>query len=362
MNYIKKIWLDLRFLDKDNYYSQFIYELIWNYIKENSQVFFNIYLDLNFSKLNFWENSKNIFPISKYWSIKEQIHFSKEVKKDKNNLVIFFNYKKPLNFKDNYIVFIPELSNFHFPSKENIIRKYFNNILFTNSCKNSKRIICFNEKTKSEINDKLNISEEKINILSPSFSKKIENNQEIENLPINIQTKYNINWEYLIYNSWVGIEKNLSRLIEVYSKIKENDKNISLIILDNKTIKDINFRKEIIEKNLTNKIFFIWNISDYEKDYFYKNALWIIISHLYSVFPFSLNDALNNDTNILCSNLNNFKNILLNKVEYFNPNNTDDIYQKIISLKKKNNNYSDIFDKNNIKQAIQDLSEIIKDL
>ena len=362
MNYIKKIWLDLRFLDKDNYYSEFIYELIWNYIKETPEVFFNIYLDLNFSKLNFSKNSKNIFPISKYWSIKEQIHFSKEIKIDKNDLVIFFNYKKPINFKDNYIVFIPELSNFHFPSKENIIKKHFNDILFRNSCKNAKNIICFNEKTKSEINDKLNIPEEKINILNPFFSKKTENNQELENLPINIQTKYNINWKYLIYNSWIGIEKNFSRLIEVYSKIKENNKNINLIILDNKTIKDINFRKEIIENNLIDKIFFIWNTSEYEKKYFYKNTLWIIIPHLYNVFPFSINDALNNNTNILCSNLNNFKNIFWDKVKYFNPNNTNDIYEKIISIKKKNNNYSEIFEKNNIKESLENLSKIIKEL
>ncbi len=361
MNYTKKIWLDLRFLDKNNYYSQFIYELMWTFIKETPEYFYRIYLDSSFSNLTFGENTEKIYPYSKHWSIKEQTHFGKKLKKDNNDLVIFFNYKKPITFKNNYILFVPELAQFHFPSKQNIIIKHFNNILFKNSCINANKIICFDDKTKSEINDKINIPEEKINIIPPFFKEeKNIYNYDIQNLPNNVKTKYNIIWEFLIYNSWVWTEKNLSRIIEVFSLINKENKDINLVIIDNETIKSIDFRKQVITKKLTNKIFFIWNTTDFEKEFFYKNTLWIILPHLYNIFPFSLTEALKYKINILASNLNNLKNIFWYKIIYFNPNNTNDIYKKIISLKRKENNYNEIYKNNNISKTIEDLIKIVK--
>ena len=360
---IKKIWLDLRFLKKDDYYSQFIYELIWTFIKETPEYFYNIYLDLSFSNLNFWENTKNIFPLAKYKSLREQTHLAKRIKKDKNDTTIFFTYNKPLNFKENYISFIPELSNFHFQSKENIFKKYLNNLIFNNTCKNAKQIICFDKKTRSEINDKLNISEDKISILRPFFGKTdLSINEEIKNLTLNLETKYNIKWDYYIYNSGIWTEKNLNKILDVFKKIKDNNIKLNLIILDDETIKDLDFRKQVINENMTDKIFFIWNIWEYEKDYFYKNSMWIILPHLYNVFPFSLTKALNYNINILSSDLKNLKNILWEKIEYFNPNNIEDIYNKLIKINKNDNNYSAIFEKNNISNSIEDLKKIIKEV
>jgi len=361
MKYTKKIWLDLRFLKKDNYYSQFIYELIWNFIKMNPEYLFNIYLDLSFANLNLWENTKNIFPKAKYKSFREQTHLWNNIKKDKNDIVIFFSHNKPLNFKEKYIIFIPELSNFHFPKKQNIFTKIFQDILFKNNSKNAEKIICFNKKTSEEINDKLNISENKIKILTPFFNKQeLTINEEIKNLTLNLETKYNIKWNYFIYNSWVWTEKNIDKLIEVFSLLKQNKKDINLIILDEETIKDLSFRKQVIENNLTDKIFFIWNIWEYEKEYFYKNSLWIILPDLYNVFPFSLNKALNYWINILASNINTLKKIFWNKIEFFNPNNFLDIYEKIINTKKQNNKYSTIFEKYNKEKSLEDLKNIIK--
>ena len=62
----------------------------------------------------------------------------------------------------------------------------------------------------------------------------------------------------------------------------------------------------------------------------------------------------------MASNLNNLKNIFWYKIIYFNPNNTNDIYKKIISLKRKENNYNEIYKNNNISKTIEDLIKIVK--
>lgn len=362
MNYEKKIWLDLRFLDKNNNYSKFIYELINLLIKENPNFLYNIYLSKNYSKLSFPSNTKKIIANQKLWSFSEHTSFYKKLKKDNNDLMIFFNYKKPLNYKENYILFVPELTNFHFPEKINSLKKHMNNFLIQNSINKSKKIICFNKEIYEEINDKLNIDEEKINIIKPFFikDKKLDSEEIKEKLPINIKTKYNINWDYIIYNSGTWTEKNLDRIVEVFKKIKENNINLNLVILDKQTIKNVNFRKQVLQKNVVEKIFFIWETNEFEKEYFYKNCLFIIYPTLYSIFPFSLNDWLNFNTNILSSNLKNIKNIFGNKINYFNETDINDIYDKIINYENKKINYQEILNNNKINKTVLDLKKIIE--
>lgn len=354
----KTIWLDLRFLEKDNYYSQFIYELVLFLVKRNSELFYNIYINPNFKNLVFGENTKIITSKTIPWSISEHFFPSKKMKNEEESFIIFFNNKIPVNIKKDYVIFIPELTSLHFPKKENFIKKLFNNYLFLYSCKNAKKIICFNKITKEEINDKLNIFENKINIVRPFFSR--YENKDNNIIKINLKTKYNISDNFVIYDSWIWIEKNLDRLLEVFINLQKNNINISLLILDNDTIKNITFRKQIIQNWLTNKIFFIWEINKSEQDFFYKETLWVIFPSLYSVFPFHITKALNYNSNILSSNLNSIKNIIWNQITYFNPNNISDIYKKIIWLKKQNNDYSNIFEENNINNTYKDLKNIIE--
>lgn len=361
MNYTKKIWLDLRFLSQDDYYSSFIYELADFLIKETPEYFYNIYINSHFSNIKFSENSKIFITNKNSLDIKWQLLFWKTLKKQKNDLIIFFNYNLPFNYKNKYILFISELTNLHFPKKINIFKKYIDNFIFNKSIKNATKIVCFDEKTSEEINDKLNISEEKINII-PAFFSEQEIDIKKEDIIIDIKTKYNILWEFIIYNSWVWIEKNLERILNVFKKIKENNISINLLILNNKTVKDIDFRKQVIENNLTSKVFFIWSTNKFEKDYFYKNCLWVIFPFSYNTFPHSANDAINYSTNILASNLKNIKNIFWNKIIYFNETNIEDIYKKIIELKHKKNNYSNIIEENNKSKTITNLKKIIENI
>ena len=360
MTYIKKIWLDLRFLNKNDPYSNFVYGLTQKLIEETPEYFYNIYLDLSFANLKFPDNSKNIFPKAKYKSLREQTHLTKKIEKDNNDLVIFFTANKPIIFKKEYFVFIPDLANIHFPENTNIIKKYLDKIIFQNTIKNAKKIICFDKSLILELNDLFNLNTEKIFNISPFFIKENKKFEEIEKIEINLKTKYNIKWNYIIYNSWVWNHKNLSNLIKVFKLIKQNNIEINLVILDDESIKNLDFRKEVLENNLTDKIFFIWNIWEYEKNYFYKNTLWVIYPHLYSIFPFSLDKALNSNSNIIASDLKTTKNIFKDKIDYFNPNNYLDIYEKIIKLEKKENNYNEIFVRYNINKTLEDLKKIIK--
>lgn len=353
----KTIWLDLRFIKKNNHYSQFIYELAIKLIKENTNTVFNIYLSKEFKKLYFWGNSINIISPIKPGTVKDFLFFKKEIRKE--DYMIFFNHKIPYNIRNNYIAFIPELIDLHFPKSEWIINKMWVNFLFNNSCKKAKKIICFNKQVRNELNDKLNIHESNIEII-PAFFNKIKE-EDINLLNFDIKTKYNIKWDYIIYDSWVWVEKNLDKLIELFKKIKKENIGINLLVLDDNTISNINFRKQVLQNWLNENIFFIWNVNSHEENYFYKNTLWVIFPFLYNVFPFYMDKALNYNSTIYSSDLEPIKKIMWNNVIYFNANNTLDIYKKITNNLKSINNYSEIFEVNNNENTYNKLSKIIND-
>ncbi len=351
-----KIGIDLRFLKQWDYYSKFILELVKNIIKEKKLDNFIIFVNILYSQTNFWENTKNI--IVNTWNFfDEQIKFNKILQKEKLDNAIFFWYNKPIKYKCNYIIFIPDLEEFHFTPKKNIFKKYFDNYLLSENSKNANKIICFNENIKNEINDKLNIFEDNIKIITPFFNIKQVESKDIN---IDIRTKYNIKDNYFIYYFWEWESKNLDRLIEVFDFFKKENINKSLVILDKFTVSDVSLRKKVIQKNLNDKIFFIWDVSESEKTLFFKHSLWVIYPVLYTVFPFMFSNAINYNSQIFSSNLENIKNIFWNKIIYFNQTDTKDIYNKIQKNQQNNIDYTNIIKEYNIQKTTEMLNNIIK--
>lgn len=357
-----KIWLDLRFLQKGDEYSNFVFKIAQVIVNSEKNINFNIYLNLAFSHINFWENSNNTVINEKAWSIKEQTKFLKKLNLDNNDLMIFFDYKKPLRYKKDYIMFLENLVDFHYPPKKNIFKKYFENYLLNVNSSNAKQIICFNKLTKDEVNDKLNIFEDNIKIIKAFYNKKdILNNKEIN---LDIKIKYNIKWDYFIYSAWSWVYKNLDRLLEVFAKFKEENINLNLVIIDDTTIKDLNLRKTIIDNKIQDKIYFIWKVDNSEKQKFYENSLWVIFPSLYESFPFSMEEAINFNSKIIASNIKNIKEIFWEKINYLNPTNTYDMYEKLINLSKSKNktNYKEIFEEYSLTDTAKSLIKIIKEV
>ncbi|MDD3646530.1 MAG: glycosyltransferase [Candidatus Gracilibacteria bacterium] len=355
-----KIGLDLRFLKKGDYYSNFVFKLVQVFINNEKINTYNIYLDLPFSHINFGEHTNNIVIKEKPGSLFEQASFLKNLNKDDNDLTIFFDYNKPTKYKGKNIIFLANLVDFHYPPKKSIFRKYFDNYLLNTNSKNASKIICFNELTKNEINDKLNIYEDNIKIITPFFNQK-EKKKELE-VGIDIRTKFNIKGEYLIYSAGTGTYKNLDRVIKVFSEIKKANIDLNLVFIDDDSIKDLSLRKNIIENKILDKMYLIGNVSESEKLEFHKNSLGVIFPPLYESFPFLLEDAINYNTPIISSNLKNINNIFGDKIEYFNPTNNFDIYEKIVALtkNKKIPNYCNILKTYNIAETYKELIKAIK--
>ncbi len=361
MVYQKKIWIDLRLIKQKNQYHNFIMRLVNYLVKNNQQYYYNIYTNKNIKIL--WDNKNlkivktNLIP----GSIKDQFYFSKETKNNKQDLFIFFDHKVPKNINKKYILLIPKLTELHFVENGNFLQKIFIDYLFRNSCNKAQKIICFNEDIKEEINDKLNIAEEKISIIPPALNSYEEFTKD-EEIKIDIKSKYNIKWDFFIYDSLIKPETNTMKLVEVFEEIKKKNIDLCLLILNANAVKDVDFRKKVLEKNLVDKIFFIGDTNEFETRYFYKNTFWVIYPFLYAIFPFEMQTALKYNSNILASQLKSIKDIFWNKIKYFNPNNTSSIYEQIINMKKNPKNYKDIINKYKIDDSYEFLKKLIESI
>lgn len=340
-----KIWIDIRTLSSEQK------KFSWEFIK--------------FFHANIWDNILQVYSNTEidgidtisskrfnsfFW---EQVLFLKRLLEDKNDIIITFNDTFPVFYKKKFIQIITSLEKLLYPTIENSqsFKKHsYQNILKAN-LKKAEKIICFDEKTKKDINEKLNIEESKIELLSPFFYKWDEPTSQID-----IKLKYSLNWDYIVYDSETGSNKNIKRLLESISKT-----NINIIFIWNKISSDMETRELIIRLWLKDRVIFAWIPDNKELWLYYKQSLGVIFPLLYSSFPFSLSKAIQFKTQILWSNIDEMNTIFGNNINYFLPTSTIEItecIENIIKTWKKEINYDAITQKYTLEKFSNNLSKI----
>lgn len=358
-----QIWLDLRFL-KNNLYSNFIIELVKNLVITNTNNQYIIYINSNSynEKIILWLEKTQNCKIKKIeienLSIKEQIHFLKILKNDKNNLMIFFNHFKPIFYRWFYYTFVLNLKDIYYWNFDSSFSKYKYLYLLEKNLQKSQKIICLDESTKNELIERFNINENLIYFIDWFFADTNLNHIK-KDIEINIKTKHSIKNDYLIYSCWDWIEKNIEKLVQIFDKIENN---IELIILWETISKNIFLRNKIINLWLQDRIKFISPIKDSEKPLIYKQSIWVIFPSLYETFPFCLADTINLNTPIIASNLKNIQNVFWEKIKYFSPISKSDMIKNIndfVKSKQQKVDYSEIINKYWVENTTKQLIKII---
>lgn len=362
-----KIGIDLRFI-KDELFSQFAIDLAESLVKISTENKFVIY-----TNNDLWLINSDNLEIKKVnienWTLKEQIEFSKILKNDKNNTMIFFNHFKPIFYKWDYTTIVWWLKDIYYMDFNSYFEKYRYLFLMEKNLNNSRKIVCLDQNTKNELVEKFNIKEEKINIIKWFFPKKnLNKNEETdEDFNISIKNKYSIKNDYFIYSGWDSIEKNYEKLILVLDRLKKENIEIDLVFLWNNVWKNLNLRNIIIDYKMEKNIHFLWSPNKKNKELLYKESLATIFPSFYEPFPFRLAEPLYFDTKIIASELKNIKNIFSDKINYFSPISVNSIFENIKifleeqkSNKQQKSDYKEIKEKYNIENTTNELLEIIK--
>lgn len=346
-----KIWIDIRNAskNKNNFTKDLVDYLVWNK-KEN---LLNIYADKWFEVE--WKIVQEAF--STFWW--EQTLFLQQLKKDKNDVIFSFEETFPIWYSGEVILVIPSLETILYPDIENtkLLKKYSHLYTIKKNLKNAKKIVCFTESTQRELNEKLNISEEKIVTIAPFFP----SSKEIK-LTLDIKAKLGIQWDYFIYDYNYYSNNNLKRVLEAIKEIAKQ-REIYLVILGSKNANNREIRELILSLDISKNILFAGTPDGNELGCYYKESLGVIYPIIYDNFPMTLHHALNYNTPILASDNTETRNIFGESITYFSPISVSSMVKNIttfLDAGKKVPNYESVKNKYNISDFYNNLISIIR--
>lgn len=328
---MQNIWLDLGSIKSDSAFWNFVLKMITELIeidtKNNYTLFCQEQLEIqapNFTSIKIQDTS----------SLQNDLSFCNMLKQKKYNLVIFFDASRKLFYKWRHYSFLESLQELSYPSqrKKNFIDKYLFRHFLDIYIWKSEKVLCFDSRTKEELNESFDKKEEDISMIPGFFSK----------APLNISGKEDLNpfmnlknEEYLIYEGGSGANKNLEKLIKAIKLVHREGFHIKLYIVWDELLKDIQIREYIVHNDAADLIDVLWEIDDYKKEFYYENALWVVLPSLYESFPFNITNAVFYEKKIIASNIPSLKKIFWENIEYFNPLSINQISEKLLWIKKQ---------------------------
>jgi len=258
----------------------------------------------------------------------------------------------PFHMKKMYIVTIHDFQQEYYPNfftlKERISRK----IVYRTGQKASL-VICESDFVKRDIMKFLNVSEQKIKVISsppPSYLQKIE--IIIDKLK-EIKDKYNLPERYIFYPAQFWFHKNHIKLLEALSLLRNKYNTIvPLILVGSKKNNFNNVMKAINKLNLERQVKYLGYVPDEEMPYLYKLSTALVMPTLFESVSMPIWEAFYLGCTVVSSNVCALPEQVGDAGLLFDPNNVENMAERI---------YKIWTDKNLRQELIQKGYERVKD-
>ena len=199
--------------------------------------------------------------------------------------------------------------------------------------KNSDEIICVSNSTKEDLLDIYKIPEKKVSVV-------YHGSDHLDQLKINIKEIESkligqINKPFLLYVGKRHRYKNCEMLVNAYAKSKILKDNFNIIFFGGETASKS--EKKFYNKLGINKNIFHLNGTDHILKYLYSNAHVMVSTSNYEGFGLNILEAIRFGCKVLVKDIKVFREILGNKLDYFQD--LDDLqnYLEGLNFKKDKN-------------------------
>jgi hypothetical protein len=338
-----KIGIDARICSEAGYYPAFVGELIEHLVELNTEHTIKIY------------TSKTL-PLKRR-SLLTDIQERKVFEKEKFSLMIFFDEHVPVGYKGQYIVILESLKEVFFPKHEWLHRHLYAWKLKKTIAK-AQKVYVLDGESAMELNEQLNISEEKIGIIPGFFPRYQSLGTQLE---IDIKIKHNLRGDYLIYDSGNEVHNNFDRILKALKITKDKGKLLYLIILCDATSKDIDIRNTALEYGITQQILFIGSTSPELERAYYTQSKGVIFSSIYESFPLSFTKALSYGCHIFANNIPAHKTVMEETISYLDPLSVHTMSDTLFAIveEKQQSDYSSLRKKYDPTLSAQKLLDIL---
>lgn len=283
-------------------------------------------------------NHKNIINFNaNIYSISEQFLFSKFTPES----LLFWSphYNVPI-FKTKakkQLTTIHDVYHLAFQDRLRLIERIYAKLIFNKVIKKSNKIITVSKFSQKEILKYTQAKPENIKVIYNAIHPNIcideyDNDRTFKE-------------DYILYVGNVKPHKNLKNLIKAFQILKENDSKLKLIIIGKKE-GFINSDTDVVDlsKNLKDVIFTGF-LSQKDLISAYRKAKLLVLPSLYEGFGYPIIEAMYNNTPVILSDIEVFREVSDNSSVYFNPNDPNDIAEKILKVADSEELNNELIDK-----------------
>lgn len=244
---------------------------------------------------------------------------------NKDKLDLFFNptHYSPLFLNCPQVISILDVSYKYFPELFKKKDLYKLSIWGKYSVKKASHIVTISDSSKDDIMKEYGVNEAKISVI-PVGIKEIEKGHMTKK---ELAEKFNISNPYILYVGTLQPRKNLVRLIEAFSKLKEN--NIDLVIVGKKGWQYEEILKAPEKYEVSEKVHFLENVTNEDLSGFYEHAECFVLPSLYEGFGLPVLEAMKYGCPVVTSNISSLPEAGGDAAEYFNPEDVDDMARAI---------------------------------
>lgn len=302
--YLKNLINQLQILDKKNDYFIFL-------------------LKNDLGKLALKKNFQEVVANFGWYSMEEQIKYPPLLEKYHLDLVHFPHFNVPIFYNGSFIVTIHDLihQKFNMRSTRHSYLGYKLHHLgyqyvFKTAVVKSQRILTVSHYTKSQLINKWRVPEKKIVVT-------YEGADEMVALAKTKLKRPNVPTPYLLYVGSAHPHKNVEGLIEAFKKIKLSSKNLHLVLVGKKS-----FFWDGISKRYPD-VSYISSVDDIELASLYRGASLYVQPSFEEGFGLPLLEAMAIGCPVVSSNAASLPEVGGDAAVYFNPENPQDIVEKI---------------------------------
>ena len=364
---MKKIGIDARLYSQTGvgtYLKNLIHYLDKKELKDD--LFYIYLMPDDYNNLLFKNNNIIKRKVNYRWhTFGEQVGFAIELYKDNLDLMHFTYFSYPILYRKKFIATVHDLTPLLFKTgkastKNSLLYKvkyFFYKIILKTQIKKATKILTPSKTVRDQLLNKFDQS-----FKSKIFSIHLGVDNYLLKSKENILLKNKINYKFFIYVGNFYPHKNVEKLILAFSMVKTSSKLLLLGPNDffkNRLFQLINRLKQ--EK----RILFINSLTTEDLIYFYKNAEALIHPSLSEGFGLPLIEAAYFNRPIIASNIKVFKELLGDNYLSFNPNDIDDIVEKIKSFIEKKPNkfdYKNIIKKYSFKKMTDETVKIYREV
>lgn len=229
------------------------------------------------------------------WSIKSDL--------EKQNISVFHGLSNELplgigKMKIKKVVTIHDLIFLHFPHFYKAIDRWIYTKKSLYACQNADIIIAISQQTKKDIIDFFKIEESKIKILYQDCDSSFYSPISKQNLEL-IQKKYSLDSPFVLCVGTLENRKNQLTLVKAFNQIKEQNKELKLVLIGRKTAYYTQIKLFIDENKLQNEVVFLENIAFSDLPAIYRLAELFVYPSLFEGFGIPVLEAMNSGTPVI---------------------------------------------------------------